>query len=660
VGGLRCNPNPGRGTSELFRPAATACDAPIDALITQLDQAATAVAVQCLAKLQSKLPDYAKNWKVLGSLGTGNPVAVAFALGAAAEGDLRDCGLTGVIESVDVSAEVRADLKGVVEAIRRTQEYLSLQQKMTRIEQLRAEPMDARTLVGDVGDAYMNRREVEGLGKEISDLGQGLAKRLKENAEDVVVLNRGIDGLRGLVEAARKAVVDQEQLAESIRASARTDVTECQIEAADRKLFSAQEAAKRALMESHQALANAREKRVCIAEQTQAAVGGAYRWKEAALFRKSPGLHRKVREFNRLAQEIDRLRIGAERQAGLVGNIGRQCRLVHDEATEIEHMIASYEEALRSAQTTLAKPQLCHLDGVQKELDYLEGMEGGRCAWRLPRASVGTPMSETIERDLLARQRSIEESRERLQGLRDEAIAEIEKGAHSRARKLIDSIERLEGEACLEGSTANVLRRRLRAADPAEGKAVSGTGNCSSGEIAGVYKAAWGPIKCNSSGEGLECCYGSRCKWSLRLAIAEDGKSVEGSWDHNDGRTGPAQFALDDGCNLASGKYGYKAGKLTNQWSVSSKVSGEEVALHDWILGDWTYRTDSGFTDTHHFLPDGSTKQGGSWSLSKGQLVVKWPNEYVNKYMATRKADQLIGISISPDGRRIPSTLRKR
>jgi hypothetical protein len=116
--------------------------------------------------------------------------------------------------------------------------------------------------------------------------------------------------------------------------------------------------------------------------------------------------------------------------------------------------------------------------------------------------------------------------------------------------------------------------------------AIAGTGaggasepaGCSPTQIAGTYRASYGPIHCKA-GEGLECSYGGSGQWSLhlRLALSSDGQKLEGTWDHNDGRTGPVEFGLNERCELSSGRYGYKAGQLTVGWSVSGK-SQKEVA----------------------------------------------------------------------------------
>lgn len=115
---------------------------------------------------------------------------------------------------------------------------------------------------------------------------------------------------------------------------------------------------------------------------------------------------------------------------------------------------------------------------------------------------------------------------------------------------------------------------------------------CSPEKIAGTYKAGWGPIKCKPADRGVECCYGSSCKWSLHLNVTGSGKKLEGQWDHNDGRTGPVEFVLNDRCELSSGKFGYEPGKLTRGWAVYGKSGAErekeaecEEFCVEWVCG---------------------------------------------------------------------------
>ncbi len=79
-----------------------------------------------------------------------------------------------------------------------------------------------------------------------------------------------------------------------------------------------------------------------------------------------------------------------------------------------------------------------------------------------------------------------------------------------------------------------------------------------------------------------------------------------------------------------------------------------------WILGSWTYHTSDGFTDTHTFLSDGRMKPKGSWSMSDGELVVKWPNGWRNVYEVQMSSDRLTGTSYGPEGQEIRSSLERQ
>ena len=79
-----------------------------------------------------------------------------------------------------------------------------------------------------------------------------------------------------------------------------------------------------------------------------------------------------------------------------------------------------------------------------------------------------------------------------------------------------------------------------------------------------------------------------------------------------------------------------------------------------WLHGAWTYRTSGGFKDTHELLSDGRTRQGGTWSVRDGKLVIEWPNGYLNEYPVQGPTRRLTGDTISPSGRRQESSLRRR
>lgn len=79
-----------------------------------------------------------------------------------------------------------------------------------------------------------------------------------------------------------------------------------------------------------------------------------------------------------------------------------------------------------------------------------------------------------------------------------------------------------------------------------------------------------------------------------------------------------------------------------------------------WLHGAWTYRTSRGFTDTHHLLANGRTREGGTWYVRNGKLVVRWPNGWRNEYPVQGPTRRISGVSIGPDGRRLDSTLQRR
>ena len=78
-----------------------------------------------------------------------------------------------------------------------------------------------------------------------------------------------------------------------------------------------------------------------------------------------------------------------------------------------------------------------------------------------------------------------------------------------------------------------------------------------------------------------------------------------------------------------------------------------------WLHGAWTYQTSSGFSDTHRLLADGRTRQGGTWTVRDSQLIIEWPNGWRNVYQLDGPARRLTGVSIGPDGQRVPSTLQR-
>ena len=474
VGNLRCNPSPVFETFDRMSPQRSACDAPIVHVISTLDTLATKIGERCLPALYSKLPDYAKDLKVLGALATGNPIALGFALGATVESDLRECGLEGVMDGLPVSDSVRSDLRDVHAAIKTSKEYLSLKDNMAKILSLKDQPIDAATLTRDVRDAYLGHKEVEGLGNEITKLGKGLAARYKDAAKDITALEKGVDGLQGLVRKAAQATQSQEDLAQQIRGIARSSVQQCQIEAADKQLVSAGQKAERALLQSRQAIANARELQSCTYALIEGGVGSSSNVLRAASFIK--GLQLRVKRFYDLVRDINGLEKDIARQATLLKNIGRQCKILHDESGRIQHMLDTYAEIKSAIQERLDDLAFCDFNNLVDRVSLLEGIEEDRCSLRLPTTSKGGQMSASMVQSILSRKRNIDVDRQLYSSLRSEVSRAIRAQNFRGAEQRLRNMEKLARSKCIDGREISTIRERIRAAVNSRNNPVHCTG----------------------------------------------------------------------------------------------------------------------------------------------------------------------------------------
>lgn len=186
------------------------------------------------------------------------------------------------------------------------------------------------------------------------------------------------------------------------------------------------------------------------------------------------------------------------------------------------------------------------------------------------------------------------------------------------------------------------------------------------------------------------CLICSQENWTPAGAIDPSANWVLGSWSYSTDRgfKDTHQF-LDNGITNPNGTWSLSGGTLTVKWpngweniyeaaSPSNRLtgfsispngnqrvrstlerSGTQSGTSSWIFGSWRYETDRGFTDTHHFLSGGRMRPNGTWSLSGNQLIVSWPNGWKNIYNVSNSANRLIGVSLSPEGESIPSTLEK-
>jgi hypothetical protein len=560
VGTLQCNPSPVTKAEERLSPQASACDAPIDFVIDTLDRLATKVGERCLPALYSKLPGYAKDLKVLGALATGNPIALGFALGATLESDLRECGLEGVMDGLPVSDSVRSDIRDVHAAIKTSKEYLSLKDNMAKILSLKDQPIDASGLARDVRDAYLGHKEVKGLGKEITDLGKGLAGRFKDAAKDISALEKGIEGMQGLITTASQALKSQENLAEQTRGIARTSVARCQIETADKQLVAAAQKARRALTHSRQAIANARELRICTYELIQSEVGASSRLLEATAFLNSEGLHQKVRQFNKLARTINELEKDISRQARLLQNIGRQCKILHDESGRIQHTLDTYEQIKRSIEERLKNPSFCDFGNLVDRANHLESIEKDRCSWRLPTTPNSERISTASVASILARKRNVDVDNQLFDTLKAETSRAIGRKDFKTANQRLQSMEQLAKNPCIDGSGISALRGNLRAAVASDMNSGRGTG------FGGKWKTNWGAMTLSNGGSG------SYTHDKGKITGSVTGKTLKGTWSEapsysppND--AGDVVFTLSNDGSSFSGRWRYGSkGNWKSDW----------------------------------------------------------------------------------------------
>lgn len=463
VSALHCNTAPANAAEQWISPQNGVCDAPIVFVTKAIDQFATTLAERCVSTLYSKLPGYVTDLKVLGSLATGNPVAILMALGATVEGDLQSCGLDSVMVSLPVSAAVRTDLQNVYGAMKTTQDYLSLKDSMSKVLQYKDQPIDAAGLVSDVRDSVQNRREVEGLGKEIAALGKSLAGQFKDAAKNVAALDQGVVGLQNLLNIAYQAMLglEPEALAEQVRDASRINTAECRIESADLKLVNAEQHALSAIHQSRQALANARELRVCTAELIQVETGGSPQWLRRAEFINSQGLHQKIRQFHHLADEIKDLESDIKRQKVLFHNIGSQCQILHAESQRIKRDLDNYSEVVQSIEMKLSNPVVCDIGNIMRRVDYLKALENDRCSWRLPSLPNGELMSHALTKKALTRKRNLDVELQLFDTLKAETIAAIDQGDFDQAKLSLDSMTTMASSECIDRAEVDVLRDKL-------------------------------------------------------------------------------------------------------------------------------------------------------------------------------------------------------
>jgi hypothetical protein len=92
---------------------------------------------------------------------------------------------------------------------------------------------------------------------------------------------------------------------------------------------------------------------------------------------------------------------------------------------------------------------------------------------------------------------------------------------------------------------------------------------CSAADVAGRYRTGFGPLSCEATSKGLNCCYASKCQNKVELVLDEAGRKMSGTWRYPTGTHGPVQFPISERCKLQTGKWNY-AGRTTadRPWPV--------------------------------------------------------------------------------------------
>lgn len=154
---------------------------------------------------------------------------------------------------------------------------------------------------------------------------------------------------------------------------------------------------------------------------------------------------------------------------------------------------------------------------------------------------------------------------------------------------------------------------------------------------------------------GVEIFVWGNCSQSCIMGVA-DGRYNEPGWEIIAGPFGSHPDAWTRACAIhRSGSY--RAPAIVDKTIDCARLADTASA---WFIGPWTYRTASGFSDTHTFMEGGRMQPDGAWSRSRNQLIIEWPNGWRNIYELSGPSNRLFGVSIGPDNRRVESTLTKR
>lgn len=126
------------------------------------------------------------------------------------------------------------------------------------------------------------------------------------------------------------------------------------------------------------------------------------------------------------------------------------------------------------------------------------------------------------------------------------------------------------------GRPAEVAATPQRAPSPPASRAPADSGaprtRCALENLTGTYRTAFGSLVCKEAADGgLECCYGSRCANTAKLAFDESGQNMVGTWRYPNGTSGPVTFPISPQCDLQSGRWGNAGRTPERSWAVRGR-----------------------------------------------------------------------------------------
>jgi hypothetical protein len=145
----------------------------------------------------------------------------------------------------------------------------------------------------------------------------------------------------------------------------------------------------------------------------------------------------------------------------------------------------------------------------------------------------------------------------RARNLFDQACKTGDRSAYLRLRAIPNTAE---GERQETKSTPEIIAKPQSIPSPAlpsrPPDREAPVNYCALDQIAGTYRSSHGPLVCKPVENGLDCCYGSRCEKTAKLAFDQSGQNMVGTWRYPNGTNGLVTFPVSSQCALQSGRWG--------------------------------------------------------------------------------------------------------